>query len=349
MEPYLQDLRDSALLSAIPWEKLDSRILLVTGASGLIGSTVAELAATACPSCTVIAGGRNRERMEHRFAHLMGKSNFKLWIQDLSGNFSLPEKGISYIVHAAGMAAPVHYAQKPVEVIEENFRSLSHLARLALKESSCRLLYVSSDEVYGQSSQDVLKEEDCGYVPILQPRSCYPASKRLCETLASSYACEYGLDTVIVRPSHVYGPFYTESDNRVYAQFFRKAVKGEDLVMKSQGDQLRSWCYSVDCASAILCVLLRGTKGQAYNISDNSSAFTIRELAEMTATAGGCSIGMALPPEEERRGYNPVRQSVLDTRKLLALDWRSLPKSPSEKIRTCLETRKEYEKDTAHP
>ena len=77
------------------------------------------------------------------------------------------------------------------------------------------------------------------------------------------YAAEYGVDVVIGRPCHTYGPFFTESDNRAYAQFIRNAIAGEDIVLKSTGLQYRSWCYVVDCASALLHILLKGETGQA--------------------------------------------------------------------------------------
>ena len=57
------------------------------------------------------------------------------------------------------------------------------------------------------------------------------------------YVEEYGVDCVIARPCHVYGPHFTESDNRVYAQFIRNVLDGNDIVMKSTGVQFRSWCY----------------------------------------------------------------------------------------------------------
>ena len=66
----------------------------------------------------------------------------------------------------------------------------------------------------------------------------------------------------IVRPGHIYGPTATRKDNRVSTAFAYNASDGKDIIMKSDGAQIRSYCYMLDCASAILYVLLKGKKGK---------------------------------------------------------------------------------------
>ena len=144
----------------------------------------------------------------------------------------------------------------------------------------------------------------------------------VCHGLAGlAYAAEYGADVVIARPCHTFGPFFTPSDNRVYAQFIRNILRDEDIVMKSTGSQYRSWCYVVDCASALLHILLKGDCGQAYNIADPTAIITIRELAEMVAQIGHRQVVCQVAGEEERKGYNPVTRSVYSIDKLSALGW----------------------------
>lgn len=115
---------------------------------------------------------------------------------------------------------------------------------------------------------------------ILNQRASYPSAKRASETLCIAYGIEYGVDTVIVRPGHIYGPSITESDSRASAQFTRNVVAGKDIVMKSAGTQVRSYCYTLDCASAVLTVLLNGQTGNAYNISNKNSICTISDIAQ---------------------------------------------------------------------
>ena len=196
-----------------------------------------------------------------------------------------------------------------------------HLVSYGLRHGMKRFLFVSSGEVYGESDGRIFTEDYSGYVDCMSPRSCYPSSKRAAETLCVSYMSEYGAGVVIARPCHTYGPDFSENDNRVYAQFIRNALRGEDIVMKSTGSQFRSWSYVVDCASAILYILLKGKNGEAYNIADEASNISIRELAEITASMVGRKVVMEVPDETERKGYNPVSKSVYSVEKLKTLGW----------------------------
>ena len=226
-----------------------------------------------------------------------------------------------YIIHAASNASPNFFASSPVEVMKSNIDGVAHLMDYGMSHGMKRFLYVSSGEVYGEGDGRVFTEDYSGYVDCAKPRSCYPSSKRAAETLCVSYAAEYGADVVIARPCHTYGPHFTEQDNRVYAQFIRNVLRGEDIVMKSTGEQFRSWCYVVNCVLALLYILLKGANGEAYNIADAESNISIRELAEAIATIGGKKVVIDVPNADEKRGFNPVSKSVFSTEKLESLGW----------------------------
>ena len=153
-----------------------------------------------------------------------------------------------------------------------------------------RMVYISSGEVYGEGDGSEFSETSSGYVDCASVRACYPSSKRAAETLCMAYGAEYGADVVIARLSHTYGPGFTESDNRVYAQFIRNVLRGEDIVLKSRGEAFRSWLYVVDAAHAILRLLLDGERANAYNVAHSESNISIRELSELIGmeTALGC-------------------------------------------------------------
>lgn len=220
------------------------------------------------------------------------------------------------------MPAPIFFAQKPVEVIKSNIDGVANLMEYGLQHGMQRFLYVSSGEVYGEGDGREFTEDYSGYVNCATPRACYPSSKRAAETLCVSYAAEYGADVVIARPCHVYGPRFTEQDNRVYAQFIRNVLHGEDIEMKSTGEQFRSWCYVVDCVSALLHILLKGESGEAYNIADAESNISIRELAEMIAHIGGKNVVIDIPENDEKKGFNVVSKSVFSTNKIELLGWK---------------------------
>ena len=305
----------------LPWEKLSNSNILITGATGLIGSCLVEvLMSRPNKDYHVYASGRNEERAKARFAEFANDSDFHFFKYDVMK----PLEGdihFDYIIHAASNASPNFFATKPVEVIKSNIDGVSNLMDYGMEHGLKRLLFVSSGEIYGEGDGRVFTEDYSGYVNPTSPRSCYPSSKRAAETLCVSYGAEYGIETVIARPSHTYGPNFTESDNRVYAQCIRNVLRGEDIVMKSTGAQFRSWCYVVDCASALLFILLKGENGQAYNIADASSNISIKELAEMIAEIGGKNVVIDMPSDAEKAGYSVVTKSIFSTEKLEGLGW----------------------------
>ena len=202
-----------------------------------------------------------------------------------------------------------------------NLEGLTHLVEYGLQHHMQRMVYISSGEIYGEGDGSVFTEESSGYINILSPRACYPSSKRAAETLCAAYNQEYHTQIAIARLCHTYGPYFTESDNRVYAQFIRNVLRNEDIVMKSLGSQFRSWIYVVDCAAAILSILLKGESGEAYNVANDESNITIRQLAEKTAAIAGKKVIMEL---SDNGNTTPITKAVFSTKKLESLGWQPL-------------------------
>ena len=323
MSSYKEDILQIFGLD-LPWEKLSGTNILVTGGTGLIGGCLVEaLMMNPKRDYQVYASGRNEERARQRFKDFADDADFHFVRYDVMQPLD-SEVSFDYIIHAASNGSPNFFAKNPVEVMKANIDGVAHLMDYGLNHGMKRFLYVSSGEVYGEGDGRVFTEDYSGYVDCAKPRSCYPSSKRAAETLCVSYAAEYGADVVIARPCHTYGPHFTEQDNRVYAQFIRNVLRGEDIVMKSTGEQFRSWCYVVDCVSALLHILLKGENCQAYNIADADSNISIRELAETIAKIGGRKVVIDVPDADEKRGFNPVTKSVFSTEKLESLGWHSI-------------------------
>ena len=325
----------------LPWEKLSGTNILITGATGLIGSTLVEvLMSNPHRDYCVYASGRNFERVRKRFENYLSLESFHFIEYDVMFPFQ-SDVQFDYIIHAASNASPNAFSRNPVEIVKANIYGVSNLIEYGIKHGMKRFLYVSSGEVYGEGDGRVISEEFSGYVNCLNSRSCYPSSKRTAETLCVSYASEYDVDVVIARPCHIYGPNFTETDNRVYAQFIRSILRGEDIVMKSSGEQIRSWCYVIDCVSALLFVLLKGASREAYNIADPNSVLTIRQLAELMAKIGESKIIMDVPSDTEKISFNPVSKSVFSVDKLEKLGWK-VSEDINEKMRKTVEHLKSF-------
>lgn len=324
---YLNDLL--RVQAAIPHlERLDHSRILITGAGGLICSALVDVLLhrndTVDADIHVYAAGRNRAKMEKRFARWVDREDFDFVDYDASESFDC-QQPFDYVLHGASPANPAAYNVQPVETMAANLFGTYNILRCAKACGAKRVLYISSSEVYGQKEgTTAYHEREYGFVDILNPRACYPSSKRAAETLCVAYTQEYGVDTVIVRPGHVYGPTATETDNRASSQFSRDVLEGRDIVMKSAGAQLRSYCYVLDCASAILTVLLSGKSGCAYNISNRHSVVTIRQMAQAFADAAGRRLVFESATDAEKRSYNLMDNSALEAGSLEKLGWYGL-------------------------
>ncbi len=319
MNAYLNDIRRINDFT-LPWEQLSGANILVTGATGLIGSALVDaLMLHAGRDYRVYAAGRNEQRAQVRFADYLGDTSFHFLKYDVMEPLRT-DVPFHYVIHAASPGSPNFFASNPVEVMKANLMGVNHLMEYGLAHDMRRFVYVSSGEVYGECADVPFTEQSSGYLDCTNPRACYPSSKRAAETLCVAYAAEYGADVVIARPCHTYGPCFTESDNRAYAQFIRRARAGEDIVLKSPGLQMRSWCYVVDAVSALLHILLKGESRQAYNVADDTSNLTIRQLAEHIAAIGGCQVRFDVD-ETLMRQNDIISRAVFDVTRLRALGW----------------------------
>lgn len=316
---------------------LSNKNILITGACGLIGSAVVELILHSYPNCQVFALTRNFQQAERRFKNNINNNRLHFVVGDVNTPLNGNET-YHFIINAASNANPKAFSVDPVGTFWTNINGTKNLLDYGMKHGLERFLYVSSGEVYGEGGK-VWTEADSGYVNSMTIRSCYPTSKRAAETLCVAYAQQYGIDMVVARPCHTYGPFYTEQDSRAYAQFVRNAIAGQDIVMKSLGEQCRSWLYVEDCATAIITILLKGINGEAYNVADEHSCVTIRELAETIADMAGVKVIFDVPSEVEKKGFTPIRTALFDTSKVRTLGW--LPQyTLKEAIRKTIEQQK---------
>lgn len=322
---WLRDI--DIVLSGMPeLDRIAGGSILITGAAGLICSSVVDVLFryndTHKNKIHVYAAGRWIEEMKVRFGALIDRQDFTFVPYDASRTDNRIDAFADYIIHGASNAFPDMIIKEPVETMLSNFLGMKYLLDYAKEYGTQRVLYISSSEVYGKKEEnEPYREGQYGYIDVLNPRNSYSVGKRAAETLCTSYTAEYGVNSVIVRPGHIYGPTASPNDNRVSSAWAYAAARGDNIVMKSDGSQIRSYCYCLDCASAILKVLLSGKNGEAYNISNSNSIISIRQMAQILAEAGKVELKMELPTDEEKKGFNPMSNSSLDSKNLEKLGW----------------------------
>lgn len=315
VELYTHDLKRT--LEKLNLSTLEGKSIFITGGLGLICSAVIDLLLS-YGKIDIYVGARNEKQFQERYDGYK-KVHFVQYDALSPLNFNIK---CDYIIHGAGLSSPELYTNMPVETVLSNFDGLHSLLEYSRDNDTKRLLYISSSEVYGKkTTEEPFKEGAYGEIDIDNIRSSYAIAKRASEMLCKAYTSEFGINTVIVRPGHIYGPSAKKSDKRISSDFAFKAANGDKLEMKSSGMQKRSYCYSLDCAAQILTVLLKGQCGQAYNVGHDEIT-TIREMSSILAKAGDVDLMATEPTESDLKAFNPMNNSSLDNKKVKELGYR---------------------------
>ena len=302
--------------------ELKGKTLLITGGTGMIGKSMIDFLLDNV-DCEVIVTGRSEEKFKERFP---GRNlSFVKW--DIAhDHIPAIEGAIDYIIHLASNTHPVAYATDPVSTIVMNVNAAKELLDLAVEKKIKRFVYASSVEIYGQNRGDADKftEDYCGYIDSNTLRAGYPESKRCGESLCQAYIKQYGLDIVIPRIARIYGPTLLKTDTKALSQFIANALAGQDIVLKSEGKQYFSYLYVDDAVSGILTVMLKGKSGEAYNLADEKSDITLRDLASLIAKECGTKVVFDLSKGAEAAGFSPAMLARMDPSKLKSLGWKAI-------------------------
>ncbi len=307
-EKYLNEIKSYS--DKIDYSYLENKTICLSGGTGLIGSFLVDtLLINSELNCKVILLVRNVEKAKSRFSLFNQDKRLKIVKADLLNEIKLDEK-VDYVLHLASLTDPYNYAMHPVEIMNTNFIGAKNLLDLA-SINDAKFLLSSTCEVYGKNENTNIKENDYGYIDILEPRSCYNESKKASETLCVCYKKEKGVNVVIARLSRVYGPTMKLEDTKAMSQFIVKALNNEDIVLKSKGTQLFNYTYVGDVVKAISILLQNENKHFAYNIA-NDELISLKDIASHIAKFANTKLVFDLPDEVEAKGYSKSLVSSLD-------------------------------------
>lgn len=326
---YIEDVKFVANLD-LPWERLQDKKMMLSGATGLIGSfltdVIMERNITCDMNCFVYALGRNEERFKSRFLNFQNEEHLVFIRCDITQPLVCNEiDTIDYVLHLASNTHPMLYSTDPIGTILTNIMGVRNMLDFAAEHYAARFAFASSNEVYGENRGDVelFDEEYCGYINCNTVRAGYPESKRCGEALCQAYREQKGLNIVIPRFTRTYGSTMLMSDTKAISQFIKKGIAGEDIVLKSLGKQYYSFSYVSDAVSALLTILLCGENGEAYNISDEKSDVTLFDLAHTIAEITQRKVVFEVPDVVEAAGYSTATKARLNGNKLQQLGWKA--------------------------
>ncbi len=292
----------------------DGKTILVTGATGLLGKLCVKSLLNSGFNTQVIALVRNEEKANKIF----GKSNrLSFLVQDINQKIQITRK-VDYIIHTASTTSSKDFVEKPVETIYTALNGTRNVLEFAKNKKITGMVYLSSLEVYGVNQKEDIKENDYGFIDILNPRSSYSESKKMAETMCISYGSEYGVPVKIVRLAQTFGAGVSKDDNRVFAQFSKAVLNGYDIILHTKGETKRNYCYTTDAVRAIFTVLTKGEKNSAYNIANKNTYCSIAEMAHLLENE---ITKVVYEIDDVNRGYNPTVKICLNTEKLEKLGW----------------------------
>lgn len=314
---------------SVDWDRLSGKTILVTGATGLIGSSLVRTISYADDrldlGVKVVALVRDVERARELLAEeLRSFRCISLLEGDVVEQLNIDEH-IDYVIHTASPTASSFFVNNPVETLRTAVIGTDNIIRIAMQTGAEGFVYLSSMEIYGAVTEEALLDENTlGPVDPLSTRSCYPESKRACEALVSAYASEYGMRAMSVRLAQTFGAGVPSSDRRIFAMMARCAMRGDDIILQTKGESRNPYVYTAQAVEAILCILFRGEGGMSYNVANPSTYCSIVEMGELVSKViSNGNIHVRFNEHGDASKYPPTRYWKLDTSKVEALGWKS--------------------------
>jgi dTDP-glucose 4,6-dehydratase len=220
-------------------------------------------------------------------------------------------RGCDAVVNFAAESHVDRSIQDAADFMETNLRGAYNVLSAARDLGVERVLHISTDEVYGPTTEESPRREDDAF----RPRSPYAVSKAAGDMMCHAFAETYGLQVVVARPANNVGPY--QYPEKAIPLFVTNALEDLPLPVYGEGLQMRDRLYVEDNCRALLMLLERGEKGEAYNIqADNHRpnievARTVLDLLDKPYSL--------IQFVEDRAGHDPCY--YMDWSKLRALGW----------------------------
>lgn len=306
--------------------ELEGKTIAITGSTGLLGACMVHcllaLKAQRGVNLHVVAVARNMEKAVHLFGEEHEELSYYQYDFSSTEPFQ-PKRKVDYLFHFAAPTASKDFVEKPVETMNTVYMGMQNILNYAEQAKLESLVLASTLEVYGTITDDStpLTEDKQGYLDPMATRSSYPLAKRAAEGLCHNYAVEKQVKVKVARLAQTFGAGVSKQDNRVFAQFARSVIHNEDIILHTTGELSRCYCYTTDAISAMLYILLKGEDGTAYNVANEATYISIRQMAELVAKTFNPNHVHVVIEIQEGLGYSPTTKLRLDTQRIQGLGW----------------------------
>ena len=313
----------------IPFAMMRGGHIVITGATGLLGSMLVRALAVVNRikqlHMTIIPMVRSLEKANGMFGELLTREDIRVLCGDVTEEIR-PEGQVDFIIHCASPTSSKYFVTQPVETIKTAVLGTENMLSMAREKKIKSMVYISSMEAFGITDPSLtrIREEDLGYIDVTNVRSSYSEGKRICELLCASYAHEYGVPVKAARLAQTFGAGVPKSENRVFAQFIKSAMAGEDIVLHTKGESYGNYCYTADAIAGILTILLKGEHSNVYTVVNPGTTMQIRQMAQLVAdnfSGGRSKVVFDIPLDAQTYGYAPDVTMHLCADKLMALGW----------------------------
>jgi nucleoside-diphosphate-sugar epimerase len=258
--------------------KLEGKRILLTGGAGFIGSQIAKRLADR--SRIVVYDNLHRNAL--RYTHLERHPNVTVVKGDVMDRDSLFKavKGCDIVLHLAAIAGVDTVMEMPTKTIKVNLLGTLNALDAAVEFRVDRFIDFSTSEVFGSHVYMAEEHNATALGVVGESRWTYAVSKLAAEHLTHSYHKEYGLPTVTIRPFNVYGP--QQVGIGAIHTFVVDAIRGNDLVIHGDGNQIRAWCFVDDMIDGtLLCLEKEQAIGHVFNIGNPRATVTVANLAQL--------------------------------------------------------------------
>lgn len=318
-----QDLEEIIHTSIIDWNKLQDKSILVTGATGLIGSILVKSLLLKNKqdnlNSKVFLVVRNLDEANEIFEN---EDSINYIVSDIK-DYEPKALNIDYIIHGASPTKSRFFIEKPVETMDISIIGTKKILEQAKICNVKSMVYLSSMEMYGVLDSNDVQEDVQGFIDPLNTRSSYSQSKRICELYSYSYYDEYNVPVKIARIAQTFGAGISSKESRVFKVFVDSILKQQDIILKSEGSSSINFSYTTDTVIGILCILLNGKNGEAYNLVSNATNMTILDSAKWLAQKYGKGlVNVKIQISKKNFGFAPNNNIILNNKKIKSIGWR---------------------------